>query len=755
MQFHFYFTPVIFDRHFYFILQDPTISRPNSAAPYVPQCQNPNLLSPTSPPQTPFGDVNEPPPLPNRNPATFKFPKTTRCSPFNSPRASPRTSPAPSPRNSPFNSPKTSPIGSPINVPRKLPPPLPPSDYPFDSEEPPMIPPKPPICESIGRRHHFRRVNSIPHGTKVEKENDSVSALNKQFSKSHDELSSMKKVTDVELSQSLPEETTSHFMSLSDSKEGCVHVVKEVESSNEGATASNGVDKEATQLGAIRRNEPPGVPPHRNVTGGSSQWVSRVPVGPFPCHGDDRYDDNPNEGNYNVCEEIFQLEPSHATAKHGKQRELKSESDKVPSVNIETQGAKKRTNIDDNWANFQTSSRNVFPNKSYEPLYLAEEPLHEQQPLREHRNSMPSYHSNEGIAVQSDEIQRASTLDWFMPKPRTHSTEKGRIHPDPKRPVPLPPGKTTQDFERKYSTDVNDSFMSTSKREIRSSIERKEGFDQVMGATSNITHSVRKKDLENYDISDQSAPILPVKKRNTVKHKKTEREEKAENHSQNGPLMQVMPRSENIKKEVYYTLPEKLSPVQHSNSDDDFFNTHENDSAASLYEIPTKVINELHQSNDETNQSSALGFEDDFSTMLSDFNQTQVDPFYDDEFFKVPKNYQTEHENESMAPSPPTRPPRSTKPVSNGEPISIGRDEKLDSLTDERTGRTMVAGPRRFFRPGQAVGSQRPIEFYEEDFNVLMEQGYSKEQITRALVIAGNNFVLARNILKEFASPSE
>lgn len=46
------------------------------------------------------------------------------------------------------------------------------------------------------------------------------------------------------------------------------------------------------------------------------------------------------------------------------------------------------------------------------------------------------------------------------------------------------------------------------------------------------------------------------------------------------------------------------------------------------------------------------------------------------------------------------------------------------------------------------------LEFYEEDFQILEAQGFSRDAIKRALIVADNNFALARNILKEFAKSS-
>lgn len=43
------------------------------------------------------------------------------------------------------------------------------------------------------------------------------------------------------------------------------------------------------------------------------------------------------------------------------------------------------------------------------------------------------------------------------------------------------------------------------------------------------------------------------------------------------------------------------------------------------------------------------------------------------------------------------------------------------------------------------------MQFYEEDFTILQAQGYTREEITRALIVADNNFAMARKILREFS----
>ena len=780
------------------------------------QSHNPNLLSPTSPPHTPLGDFSsEPPPLPDRKRTNFKFPSPSRRSPFSSPRGSPRSSPAPSPRNSPFNSPKTSPIGSPVSITRKLPPPLPPSDYPSDSEMPPLIPPKPPLSDSFRRNNHFRRVNSNPHGTKVDIKGNSRNSLNKHFSKSHDQLHVSSNENVAAMAHSLPNENKGNILhsngNTSDPEEDRFYTANDddlepISTFNVelpeplekwGNTVQVDDQNESKIEDMDRKNwnipfDLPTVPPHRLAPDGAPQIVPRKLPPPVPniqlsFKSADEYDEFPNEANLDTPEEgttnnsatdiksvANDSDAVPIQAIHSQQHPNQSGLENVVQTNqpatkdSEILGARKRTNHVEHQTTVQSHLGNVFPNSIYEPLYLAEEPhvphrcmeahngkLHDvrfppQQPFEERRNSFPVFPLRVDID-ENFEGKRASTLDRFAGKPRKKSIDKAFGNPDPKRPVPLPPGKTMKDIERKYSVESNDDATFRAKCEASG---HKEHLDSVTESNMDTEHSLGKEDSVE-QVDDQPAPVLPIKKKHSIKQKSTK---DLQGEFEKQPLIDlarsIEPRNETVKKEFYYTLPEDVPPVPESKNEADFFTGNENESAIAFYESPTKVMSEKQEVIEDAH-NYRLGFEDDFSTMFQSVNQGPIDPFYDDEFFKVTQPSASASARGSQEPSPPLRPPRSTKPVVNGEPVSIGRDEKLDSLVDERTGRTIVAGPGRFFRPGQAVGSQRPIEFYEEDFNILMSQGYSKEQITKALVVADNNFVMARKILKEFASPAK
>ena len=467
---------------------------------YVPQSQNHNLLSPTSPPQTPLGDSDsEPPPLPDRKRATFKFPTVHRRSPFSSPRGSPRTSPAPSPRHSPYNSPRTSPVGSPMGLPRKLPPPLPPSDYPIDSDQPPMIPPKPQLSDSIRKTYQFRRVNSNPHGIK---DNDSRNSLTKQLSKSHDQLHFSGTEDIDEQVQSLPNENENEIRSSGGAKikesahdleDRCVasegsDILSDCIDTSAGSSEERRTDREKRRQGSPQEIcsascYPPPVPMHRVVEGGEPPFSSqKFSSSARFSEGADGYDEFPDETNMDIEQHLrdndrieISLQTRRFIPLHGEVGTQPGvENDFVteqPSVNnSEILGAKKRTNMSENKVINESERRNVFPNMIYETLYPGEETdyntetvsviSHEAKVRPEHqledrRKSCPML-LQKSNADENVPDRRSLTLDRFTSNSLVDSSERDLRFPDPQRPVPLPPGTTRKDFEIKYSVERKD-----------------------------------------------------------------------------------------------------------------------------------------------------------------------------------------------------------------------------------------------------------------------------------------------------------
>ena len=754
--------------------------------------QNPNLLSPLSPPSTPLAEGGDgPPPLPDRKPAnhsTFKFPGIKRHSPFSSPRGSPRTSPSPSPRTSPFASPRTSPVGSPINIQRKVPPPLPPSDY--DTDEPPIIPPKPSMAQ-VRSSYQSRRVNSNPQGFVTDAVKVSASnSRNKQLSKSHDLLPTTDKEEESELSHSLPDQETSTFEectladfetsaykpSIPDHKGDRSLIEKPEQAQHVGNLDSNrsviNEESKRIQSGSGPLPHPP-IPAHRSAPdgagepshiaplystvgqgfddGGSKDMESHPsPVRPRPRPRKNQSD--PIIKGTSLKNALDMSETSQSPVAPARTKRSKPKTETVPDllshIDHETLGARPRQCPEEfrpELPNPFAPVPDLFMNSLYEPLYLAGEPHlmatkgEELSQLQDDRRHSCPVKAESHELEQSHSWNRTATLNRSKSKLNENLHDTGIL--DPKRPVPIPPGKSFKELERRYSSETTGADVTSNRDTDQDSNHHSENVDNDHAAALD-------------EIYDQPVPILPVKKRQSIKKKQPDIV--IEEDSNKLSKERVGP----VKKDVYYTLPQDIPPVKEMADNTDFYESDDRDASELFYEFPTKVISE--QEPEETGEGSSggnVGFEDDFSTMFPSIKRTASDPFRNDDFFSVPSSNAQESQTvgsseESPDPSPPSRPPRSTKQV-NGESVTIGKDEKIDSFVDQRTGRTMVAGPGRFFRPGQATGRERPIEFYEEDFNILMAQGYSREQITRALVIAENNFALARKILKEFAAPNK
>lgn len=71
----------------------------------------------------------------------------------------------------------------------------------------------------------------------------------------------------------------------------------------------------------------------------------------------------------------------------------------------------------------------------------------------------------------------------------------------------------------------------------------------------------------------------------------------------------------------------------------------------------------------------------------------------------------------------------------------------FDFVNSTKPGLSSTFPPRH--NPPGSDGEQS-MEFNEEDFQILMGQGYTREEIKKALIIAENNFAMARKILRSY-----
>eukprot|EP00794_Sanderia_malayensis_P011094 gene11094-12262_t len=655
---------------------------------------DPHLLSPLqSPLDSPAVDICDvPPPLPYRratsSATTFKFPGFD--SRRRSPRNSPRTSPAPSPRNSPFNSPKSSPIGSPVVTPRKLPPPLPPSGC--ESELPPKIPPKPVNLinvingksSSIRSMYGKRRVNSQPHGESMKitfKDDDNLNNKAKVFSKSHDLLPNFD-----------DDDNHKDVLPSSSSDDAFVKAISPMPSS---------LSIHDTMDEPQRPNEINSKDEVIELT----QSISNRSTGNYGT-GLEEQEDVEFTNLFKAKEELDQT----SALLENKCKANDDEDIDYFATNFEEIQIHQETNEPENErsVNYPT---NIFKNIVYEPLFLAGGEASTKKEIDlcqrfetkqdDRRHSYPLRQINpEGSNMSED---RAASLNRnkssLSEEYKTRSNEDaGEKVLDPNRPVPLPPGKTMQEIQRRYSTENTQDIASM--------------------------------------IYDHPVPRLPAKKRQSVKSSKK-------------PVIKS-----NVNKEK--VIETELGMP---------FVLHESTSSLTELEANPSVCKKGQSLEDHAfpvevvpgnAQQNIFGFEDDFSTVLFDLPRLPSDPFRDDDFFT--KESQVTKEGKKMNCKTLSK-GASSKPSNipvNGDSKVISSHEKLDSFVDKRTGETLIAGPGRFFRSSPTeTGSKHPIEFYEEDFNILMAQGYTEEQISRALVIADNNFALARKILKGFASPNK
>ena len=622
-----------------------------------------------------------------------------------------------------------------------MPPPLPPSDYPNENEEPPVIPPKPSFSE-LRKTYRSRRVNSNPHGDSAV--NIPGNLINKQLSKSHDPLPVTSVEEDARISHSLSEHS-SYFHKPDFASNDEVRVDGEdFEDEKLKDTSPHEQEKfdmiEGLETDNVALEAPP-IPPHRMPPDGA-------------CKKQDVASQNAktNSRNPGAVENITSRDISDNSVKLRPAREPiqnkinSKDSEGGPVKQKQTTEKKKGSFLDQNSEfrvdedvkkidNNQELESSLLPPSTYEPLYLAEEPV--PNPFNSHvlalsedrRHSCPV--PVERCPDQVNDWNRSATLDGSKPTRKENFSDQPNLN----KPLPIPPGKTLMELQRRYSEDKSDT-------------------NGAIRDGNKHSTEVWKTAEPAFADSDQPAPVLPVKKRQSMKMKKKDDDKIQKDVSLNTSPRRIDGSRDGFEKDgVYYTLPKDVPPLQEVSKEIDFFKQDDGENVTPLYESPTKVINAPMPANEENGTIGCLGFEDDFSSMFPMDNSTVNDPFHNDDFFSLPPQPDA---RDSIAPPPsnqPTRPARSNKRVLTSNETSS--EERLDSLFDQRTGQTIVAGPGRFFQPGQSSNNERHIKFYEEDFNILMAQGYSRDQITRALVIADNNFALARRILKGFASPAK
>lgn len=264
--------------------------------------------------------------------------------------------------------------------------------------------------------------------------------------------------------------------------------------------------------------------------------------------------------------------------------------------------------------------------------------------------------------------------------------------------------------------------------------------------------------------------------------------------------------------ELAYPAPEEPKPTK-SKPENTFTSTHSTKNTPvvvfpetdfeefeSSYDVPLPIMNQKHNENPTNDLTEQNGFKNMFA-------QDQFDPFADDPFTgtdwppsdndnnvtvhsnviynselpatennvqKTRGAFSKAHSTENVLQSPH----RDIKMSSSSSEISNNRHEQQPETCRNinqnlETRKSWSGTPAHsysnpaymgVFDPKQLEGTDQEqidllpqrdndddMEFYEEDFQILEAQGYSRDAIKRALIVAENNFAMARKILKEFA----
>ena len=208
------------------------------------------------------------------------------------------------------------------------------------------------------------------------------------------------------------------------------------------------------------------------------------------------------------------------------------------------------------------------------------------------------------------------------------------------------------------------------------------------------------------------------------------------------------------KSQVYYPIPSNNFSRDVIACHD--FYDEDDDAPWKNYDAPVPIINtptsEMQPkwspvSSDEPNTPS---------TEFAKYTGTN-DPFLNDSFFKR----KGENEGAETPPPPPTRSTSGVVPLNNQGVDETTRtsSEHSDNIQNTEASPAPLLVSQNSVEgdspqpPPTSTRSGRhdtPMKFYEQDFEVLMRQGYAYGDIRRALTVANNNFSIARAILKEF-----
>lgn len=219
------------------------------------------------------------------------------------------------------------------------------------------------------------------------------------------------------------------------------------------------------------------------------------------------------------------------------------------------------------------------------------------------------------------------------------------------------------------------------------------------------------------------------------------------------------PTMQRKQSEVYYPIPSN-DFSREVIACHDFYDA-DDDAPWKNYDSPVPVINTPTR---ELQPKWSAGSSDEANTPSTEFvKHTETnDPFLNDSFFKR-KGEDGDDENDDVEETPPALPTRSgvagvtSSNNQNADETREHRDNNIQEVSNEPSSPNQQDGGESYSHPPPHPPSTRSgrqntsnITYFEQDFEVLMRQGYSHGDIQRALTVAGNNFSIARAILKEF-----
>lgn len=202
------------------------------------------------------------------------------------------------------------------------------------------------------------------------------------------------------------------------------------------------------------------------------------------------------------------------------------------------------------------------------------------------------------------------------------------------------------------------------------------------------------------------------------------------------------------QSEVYYPIPDNTFDRDvvacHDFYDDD------DDAPWKNYDAPVPILNT--PTSEVQTKWSPVG-SDGPGTPSSEFAKYigTEDPFLNDSFF----NRKGDEIGVETPPSLPTRAGNAcaTSGVDiNNDTGKTHSSENIDNLSssDQQAESSDSDSHPPLPPTSRSRPHNTPMKFYDQDFEVLMRQGYSRGDIRRALTVANNNFSIARAILKEF-----